>query len=438
MESNLPVSIVLFLILTACNAFFTLAETALVAIRQVRLQQMAIDGSNRRTVDRVYGLLAQKPKVYATVQVGNVLTSFAAVVIAVVITADYAAHFLANHDLSHPVRVANSVITLAAALLTIVLAELVPRAIAQHSPEKTALFLAWPLPWVIQVFWPMASIALWLSNIVVRPFGLKATFATPVITEEELRMMVEASVQSGAIEEDEQEIIRNVISFGDTTVSEVMTPRIDIRAHDVAENLDMLVALIIESGHSRIPLFESNIDAVVGIVHAKDILPALAAHCDDFDPIRVARSPLLVPENRSIDELLAEFKKSRQHLAIVQDEYGGTAGLVTLEDLLEELVGEIDDEYDDAEQPWQNMDPNTFVVEARLRIGEVNEVLGSDFSEEDFDTIGGFVFGLFGHQPTVGEKTSAQGFCFEVVEIDHRSIRKIRITPEESSHSLST
>ena len=429
-------AVAVLFVLTAINAFFTLAETSLIAVRNARLQQLAAEGSDPDTVLRVQKLLQEPTRVFATVQVGITLASFGAAAITVAVLAPDLVPVLIRYHVHHPVRVAVTVSTLIAALFTIVVAELVPRAVGQQHPEKSALFIAWPLPVIMSALSGLGQIALWLSNLVVNPFGLRATFAAPVITEEELRMLVEASARSGAIEEDEKEIIRNVISFGDTDVRQVMTPRIDIKSVDVACETSVLLDLIIETGHSRIPMFEGSVDSIVGIVHAKDLLPALASGQSGLKLHTVMRPPLFVPENRSVDELMEQFKHANQHLAIVQDEYGGTAGLVTLEDLLEELVGEIGDEYDTAEDIWEPLDATNKIVDARMRIDELNEVLGSDIPTADYDTIGGFVFGLFGRQPSVGDSIVHDEYVFRVTKTDARSIRQIVIerSTANSSH----
>jgi len=225
----------------------------------------------------------------------------------------------------------------------------------------------------------------------------------------------------------EKEIIRNVITFGDTDVSQVMTPRIDMTSAALDIGCDALVALIVESGHSRIPIYEDTVDAIVGIVHAKDLLPALARGDKNLSLRDVARSPVFVPENKRVDDLLEEFRRANMPIAIVQDEYGGTAGLVTIEDLLEELVGEIIDEYDKEEVKMRVIDRCTVLVDGRMGISDLNEELDLDIPNTDFDTIGGFVFGLFGHQPEVDEHVSYESILFTVTKTGGRRIEEVRL-----------
>jgi putative hemolysin len=402
-----PVLMVILLAIVGCillNAFFTLAEVALVTVRNSRLQQLVAEGADGGGGAGVQDLLRRPTRLVATVQVGVTLASFAVASLAAATLAPAWAPWLRRHHVPHELRVAATLLTLLFALLTIVLGEIVPRSIAQRDPERVALRVQKPLRVWIALLSPLAAFALWLSNLVVRPFGLTASFAVPLITEEELRALVEAGAQSGAIEEEERQIIRNVISFGDREARQVMTPRIDIKAAAVFEGLPALLKIVMESGHSRIPVYETSVDAIIGIVHAKDLLPALARSDQSVELQTLIRPPLIVPENRPVASLLDEFRRTHIHLAIVQDEYGGTAGLVTLEDLLEELVGEIADEHD--------------VEEASV------QVIGP---QEDFDTVGGFVFGLFGHRPARGESVRYENLEFTVEKIAGRHVQQIRL-----------
>ena len=415
-------------LLTFLNAFFTLAETALSAARHARLQDLVDEGGPQaRAAEAAQRLLRQPTRVVATVQVGITLAAFAVAAIGASVLAPAWAQAVPARLSSHPLQFSVVAVTLLSALVTIVVGEIVPRSIALRRPEEIALQIAAPLRGFMRLLDPLASAALAVSNLLVRPFGLTATFAAPMITEEELRATLEASAQSGAIEEDEKEIIRNVISFGDTDVRQVMTPRIDIKAVDIEAGLPALLALIVGSGHSRIPIYEGSVDSVAGIVHAKDLLPALARGERDLDLRPLMRLPLVIPENRRIDDLLDEFRRSSVQMAIIQDEYGGTAGLVTVEDLLEELVGEIQDEYDREDAQFQTLAPNVYRIDARMAIDDLNDLLDLDLPHEDFDTVGGFVFGQFGRQPGIGEAVTYENLEFTVEKTDGRRVDEIKL-----------
>jgi putative hemolysin len=270
-----------------------------------------------------------------------------------------------------------------------------------------------------------------LSNLIVKPFGLSASFSAPVITEEELKTLLDTSEEEGVLEQEEKQMLRNVITFGDTMVHEVMTPRIDMKAADVNMPIIKLVNLIVDCGHSRIPIYENSVDNIIGIVHAKDLLPALATGQSAADVRSLMRCIGHVPENKRVDELLEEFRRSKSQITIVQDEYGGTAGLATVEDLLEEIVGEIQDEYDEEQPKIVHLDDGSAEVDARLHIDDVNEGLDLNLESDDFDTIGGFVFGLFGHMPLKGETIDYDSVTFTITEADGRRVYRIRIALRE-------
>ncbi len=430
-------------LLTLFNACFTLAETALVTVRNARLAQIVTEGgADAAGAAQVQALTHQPTRVVATVQVGGTLAAFAVAGLNAAVLAPHLRPVLARWHLPHAQGVATVGLLLLAALLTIAVGEIIPRSVALRSPEKIALAFAGTLRFFMTLFAPLASIALGLSHALLRPFGMTATFAAPVMTEEELRTLIEAGARSGAIEEDEKERIRRVISFGDTEVRQVMTPRISIKAGDVSVNLSHLLGLVMESGHSRIPVYEGSVDTIIGIVHAKDLLPLLARGETHPDLRTVMRAPLLVPENRLVDDLLDEFRRSRTQMAIIQDEYGGTAGLATIEDLLEELVGEINDEYDSGNAPadtplLQTLSASTFLVDGRMAINDLNDLLGIHVPDEDYDTVGGYVFGLFGRQPDAGETLSKEGLHFTVTRTDGRRIQEVRLhRPEPGAPEL--
>lgn len=433
MNSQDAPALIVILLLTLLNAFFTLAETALLTVRNVRLQQMIAEGgAQTANAGGVNDLMRQATRVGATVQVGITLASFAVAALAAATLAPDVARAFHRWGVPHDTRLAGTALTLAAALVTIVIGEIVPRSVALRHPERVALAIQTPLRLCMVLFAPLASVALGLSNALVRPFGLSATYATPILTEEELRHLLDVGAEAGAIEEDEKQIIRNVISFGDTDVRRVMTPRTEMQAGAIGLELPELLELIVDSGHSRIPIFEGSVDNVIGIVHVKDLLPFLARGQRAVDLRGVMRLPLLVPENKPIDELLEELRRSNIQLAIVQDEYGGTAGLVTIEDLLEELVGEIKDEYDtdepDTDEPSiKTLDANTALIDGRTGIDDLNEQMGLALPHEDFDTVGGFVFGLFGRQPGEGDAVGHDGMEFVVTKTDGRRIHEVRL-----------
>lgn len=427
MNADQIAAVFAIILLTLLNAVFTLAKTSLVTVRHAGLAHAMSEAGNASGVAAVQRLLQQPARVFATVQVCITLASFAMAAITAAVLAPDLAHAFYRWHVPHCNRSATVLLTLVVAFFTMVFGELIPYSYAQRHPGRAAITAAVPIAWFVAAVSPLASIALGASNLIVKPFGLTATFAAPLVTEDELRTLLEASAASGAIEEDEKEIIRNVITFGDTDVRQVMTPRIDMTAVEADIELPALVDLIVESGHSRIPIYEGTVDSIVGVVHAKDLLPPLVRGDQTLSIRNVARAPLFVPENKRVDDLLEEFRVANLPIAIVQDEYGGTAGLVTIEDLLEELVGEIKDEYDTEDAKLRVVDQHTVLVDGRLAISDLNDELDLEIPNTDFDTIGGFVFGLFGHQPRVNEHIAYDGVAFTVTKTDGRRIQEVRL-----------
>ena len=289
-----------------------------------------------------------------------------------------------------------------------------------------------------------AKILVSLANLFARPAGGSATLRQSKLMEEEIRSLVDSAGETGEMESDETDLIHSVLEFSDTVAREIMTPRTDLDAVPIDINPYDLVELIQESGHSRIPIFQDSDDDIVGVIHAKDLFLAMLRG----KPVNIQslmRPPLYVTENKSIDDLLAEMRLSKSQLAVVKDEYGGTSGIVTIEDIIEELVGEIQDEHDD-ESPEFTDSLEGFLVDGKTHLDDVNDEIGSKFESEDFDTIGGFVFGICGRQPKLGEWLEFEDYQFNIVETDGKRIIKVRIVPNdplgspprENSHEASS
>jgi putative hemolysin len=288
-------------------------------------------------------------------------------------------------------------------------------------PPETPVFKRLVRTFLFGVSGALVTAANWFA----RPAGGSANLRTSNQMEEEIRSLVESAEESGEFEAEETELIHSVLEFGDTVAREIMTPRTDLDAVIVDTNPFDIVELIQTSGHSRIPIFEGTDDEIVGIVHAKDLLVTMLKG----KPVNLRslmRPALYVTENKNIHELLAEMRHHRTQLAVVKDEFGGTSGIVTIEDIIEELVGEIQDEYDN-EEPIVSPSNTGFIVEGRTHLDDVNDEIESNFESEDFDTIGGFVFGLFGRQPKLGEWIEDNGYQFTVVETDGKRILKLRV-----------
>jgi putative hemolysin len=305
--------------------------------------------------------------------------------------------------------------------------ELVPKSIANLHPARWSLRLYNFVTRFAIIFSPAAKIVTAIGNLITTRFGAKASFVIENQAEEEIKSLVEEAQESGSIEEDEKELLHSVFEFTDTIAREVMTPRVDLDSMPATSDPEHVAQLIEETGHSRIPLFEETDDQIVGIVHAKDLLNALR-HANGQAPTlkKLMRPAFFVPETKNLHDLLAEMRTNKTQMAIVQDEFGGTAGVVTIEDIVEELVGDIVDEYD-IDEPEIVIDGDVLYVDGKTDLDDINDVLGCELESEEFDTIGGYVFGLFGRQPREGEIIEAEGNRFTVVETDGRRIVRLQI-----------
>jgi putative hemolysin len=317
------------------------------------------------------------------------------------------------------------------AALNLVAGEVVPRAFASSRPVRTALSLRWLMHVAAALGTPLVKLALAVAGLVTRQFGARATLSSAGLAEEKIRgILAEAGAEDG-MHEEERTMIHSVFEFGDTVAREVMTPRVDMDSVTLDATLQDIASVVEATGHSRLPVCTGSEDNIVGIVHAKDVLRALVRN-EEATVRDIMREPYFVPENKNLHDLLTEMRANKTQIVVVQDEFGGTAGIATVEDIVEEVVGEIVDEYDD-EQPEIVPLGEGFLVEGKTNLYDLNEAAGTHFASEEFDTAGGYVFGLFGRQPSAGESIESDGYRFTVVETDGRRI--VRLQVEAAGHA---
>ena len=427
--NRILLQVALILVLVLLNAFFAAAEMALVSVRRTRIRQLVEEGDSRAEI--VQKLLDRPTNFMATVQIGVTLVGFLASAYTAVGVAGVPARWLVSLGLPPPTAGAVAVFLMTCVLgfITLVVGEIAPKSLAMLHAEKVALVVARPVHMLSVLALPAVRTVSFVSDLLVRPFGGHVKFSAPILTEEELKMLVQAGEEEGVIEEEEKEMIHSIFDFTDTVARQVMKPRTDMKAAPVTSSLDDLLDLITTTGHSRIPIYEENVDSIVGVVHAKDLLPILRQDKRLFDIKAVMHEAYFIPETKDINELLTEFKLGNVQMAIVRDEYGGTAGLVTVEDLLEEIVGEILDEYDIEEPLIQVIDHDHAVVNARMSVDDLNEQMNLDIPEsEEYETIGGFVFDLFGRQANEGEIVSYSNVDFTVQRVEGGRLHAIAVT----------
>jgi len=416
-------------VLLMLNGFFVAVEFALVRSRRTRLEAMTRGGDARaRIALRAIGNL---PRMLSASQFGITLSSLGLGFVTESTLGELLREYF-MHALPEAVQASIRIsigATVALATVTyfhVVFGELAPRGAALNHPERFARWLAPPLVFFAWIAKPFIYVLNRSSQLVLRAFGVKAdSMEEPVHSPDELRMLVEHSHEKGELQHEDAELIEGVFEFSEKSAREVMTPRTAIVALASDATLDEALKVVEDGGFSRYPVYDETIDHIIGIVLAKDLLRVLRVRPDPFDLRAVMREVHVVPGSREVEDVLSDFKRQKEHMAIVLDEYGGTAGLITMEDLLEEIVGEILDEYDEARPTPPVSSAGIVAVPGDTHIGELNERFGLDVPDADYTTIGGFVFGTLGRLPTVGDRVTAGGAVFTVREMEGRRVRTL-------------
>jgi CBS domain containing-hemolysin-like protein len=417
--------IVLLLVLMSINALMAMARSALINVRKARLRQLVEEGvGSARTAER---LAEDASRLLATTQLGMMLTSFFAGGVVAVVSAPPLADALQPWlgEASYPVSFV--LVVFLAGIIMLIFAELVPETIAVQYSERLALWLAPPLAVISVVAMPMVHLMVWLSNIISRLFGAEPRGDMPFVTEEEIKTLVDAGEEEGVIQEEEKEMIFSIFDLEDTLAREVMVPRIDVVALDVRTPMLEALDTIMNAGHSRIPVYEETIDNVQGVLYAKDLLPYLREGRTDVPLSSILRQAYFIPETKKASDLLPDLQQRRVHMAVVVDEYGGVAGLVTIEDLLEEIVGEIQDEYDTEEPFVEFINENEYVFDARVDLDDLNRLMDVALPTDDSDTLGGFIYAELGKVPAVGDQVVFDDMGFTVESVAGRRIKKVRV-----------
>lgn len=408
--SELLVVIVLILV----GGFFAASEIALITVKRHRLQQLADDGDGAAGAAR--RLTEDPSRFLATIQIAITFLGFLAGASGAVAFSDGLGDLIQDLPIGLGAETSDTiafvVVTLVIALASIIVGELVPKTLALNFPERFALIVARPISILQTLLSPIVWFVTRLSSVLVRMLGGKERPQAGYLSTEELKMLVETGSEQGEIEEEEKEMIHGVIELGETAVHEVMVPRIGIRAVNVDDPLDEVVDMIVRAGHSRLPVFEESLDNIIGILYAKDLLPYLKGNGrgnGEIDIRQLVRPAVYVPESKPVDDLLHEMQVAKRHIAIVVDEYGGTAGLVTMEDVVEEIVGEIQDEYDTEVEMVEDLSTDAevaFRLDGRVSMDDLRDLFDlSDDDEPDedaYDTVGGFVVHRVGRIPLPG------------------------------------
>lgn len=362
----------------------------------------------------IQDLVDQPSKMLGAILIGNNIVNIGASALATSLAMD--------HFGSAGIGIATGLMT----LFVLIFGEITPKSLAAQNSEKLSLAVVRIIQFLTVIFSPLLFVLLKFTSLFVRLLGGDGNTERPFITEEELRTMVQVGHEEGVLEGEEKKMIYNVFEFGDAQVREVMTPRMDMIAIDAEATYEDIVEKFKIEQFSRMPVYEENTDNIIGILYLKDLFFYEGAP-EDFDVHAFLRKPLFTYEFIGTTELFNQMKRGRVPMAIVLDEYGGTAGIATMEDLVEEIVGEIHDEYDLHEQEIEVIKEDEYIVEGSTKIDLVNEMLGINIESEEFDSIGGFVVGELGRMAEVGDTVSYQSITFEVEEIDKNRIERLRV-----------
>ena len=413
--------IVVVLMLVLGNAFFVAAEYALVTARRSRLNELAEHGSLRARL--ALRIMDSPVRFIGTVQLG--ITGFSIALGAV-------GEPIVEHWLDDPILSTGVAFLLAFAFVTylhVTLGELVPKAIALTKNESTALWVALPIEAVYVVTYPLVWFLQQSANAFTRLFGIQPAPAGIIAhTEEDIRMIVAQAEEGGVIEEAEEEMVYKVFDFADKELHEVMVPRPEVVALSVDLPTQECLAAVIDSPYTRYPVYRDSLDDVIGILHVRDLFKALYDRGIEHVEIEeLVRPAYMVPETKDLGAMLAEFRRTNQHIAIVVNEYGSFEGIVTLEDLLEEIVGEIEDEYDLPDESVQRVDDDRIRVDGTFPIDDFNEQFQQDLPQEDYHTVAGFVFGQLGRAAEAGDEIVHDGLRFHVLEVDGPRIERLEI-----------
>lgn len=439
---SLIFSIVLLFVLILVNAFFAMSEMAIVSLNDNMIDKLAEEGHKK--AKKIKKLTENPSNFLSTIQIGVTLAGFltsasASTTFAQMLTRAVLSISPELEKFDDIISGASVVvITVIMSYFSLVLGELAPKRMAMQKPEMIAYKVVDVLLVVKKVCTPFVRILSFSTNAVVRMFGFDPNANEEVVTEEEIRMMVDVGQEKGVIEDIQKEMINNIFEFDDIDVTDIMTHRTDMIAVEDTDTLRDVVELSMEHGYSRIPVFHEDQDNIIGIIYIKDLLKYVSESLpEDKKPGDIMREAYYVPFSKNCGELFSEMTEKRVQMAVVVDEYGGTAGIVTMEDLVEAIMGNIRDEYDDEEEEIAVVSENIFTVDGTTYIEEVNELIGDIIPEGDYDTLGGFIISLLGFLPKDGDMNEVEfkNVKFTILNVEERRIGKVRmeITPEEET-----
>ncbi|MEA4924869.1 MAG: hemolysin family protein [Syntrophomonadaceae bacterium] len=435
-------SIMFLIILVLLNAFFAASEIALISLNDNKIRALAEKGDKKALA--VKKLLDEPSRFLATIQIGITLAGFLASAFASESFASRIVHLAKLSGIALPETwlktIAMILITIILSYFTLVLGELVPKRLAMKKAEPIAYTAVGVLNVLSSVTSPFVKLLTLSTNVVVKLLGFDPYEEDEEVTEEEIRMMVDIGEEKGAIHETEKVMINNIFEFNNKTVGQIMTHRIDMSALPVEADLKAVIAFVNTEKYSRIPVYQYSLDNIIGVLYAKDLIAILSDHKkqDGFTLSQIIRPPYFVAESKPTDELFREMQRNNTHIAIIIDEHGGTAGMVTIEDLIEEIVGNIFDEYDEEEHDFEEMDENTVMINGGVDLDEVEDYLQVELPTDEYETLSGFLIGHLGRIPDENDKPSIEynGLVFQVEEVEEKRVSLVKVRRKLATPAL--
>lgn len=414
---GIPFGIIISLML---SIIFSACETVLTSLGHLKVNHLIESGKKRGELLQLW--LDNPNLVLATILIGNTIANL----LASFLTALYAFRYFG--------KIGESISFGLLIFIILVFCEISPKTYAKHNAEKLAIVAIVLMKIFVWILYPITMVMMGISRGFIKMLGGKVSKEGPFITQEEIEYLIDVSDKEGVIEPEKKEMLSSIFELGEISVKEIMVPRTDMVSMSRETCFDEMLKQVIECQYSRIPVYDNKVDDIIGILHAKDLLQYWQKGEKPADIREIMRKPYFVPESKKVDELLREFQQKNIQLAIVVDEYGVTAGLVTIEDILEEIVGEIRDEYDEEIELISNPEKGIYVVDAKINLNELEEKIGIEFPKNDYETLGGFVSDLMGKIPKRGDVTRFEKLKITVQEADHRRIFKLRIQKEEEEN----
>lgn len=430
---NYWIQIILIFALILANGFFASSEISLIALRKSRVKELIDSGSKKALL--VQKLQSEPEKFLATVQIGVTVVGTLASVVGGAKIVDLLIPFIKRLPFEFTQRWSESIsiaiVVICIAYLSLVIGELVPKYVALRYSEKVALQVAGPIRFLSLLSFIFVKLLSFSTKALMRIFIGRTPKEPPFISEEELKYIVTEGRDKGIFEKTEAEIIHSVFEFTDTTVKRAMTPRTEVVGLEISSDQNTILRTVTEEGYSRLPVYRENLDHIIGVIHAKDVINILQ-HSELIILEDIIRKPYFVPDSMKISELLREFQRRRVQMAISLDEFGGTAGLITLEDIIEEIVGEIEDEYDEARKEIEVLADGSAVVRGSIPLGELNDKLKLELPEEKFETLTGLIINTLGRIPLLYEEIELFGLSFYILEKDGHRLQQIKISKKEN------